>query len=75
MDKTTAEVVIEMLQDSLVLDEVTTAMKLRDDLGMDSLDIVDLEIWVSDHYRKDIDLGGALTVQDAINICEEAAKS
>jgi len=75
MDKTVTETVIEELQDSLVLGEVTTAMNLHDDLGMDSLDLVNLELALSDKFYREINLGGVATVQDVIGNCEGAVKA
>ena len=52
------------------------ATELHKDLGMDSLDLVQLEVNIADRLEIEVDLsvkGAKLTVQDVLDICREAS--
>lgn len=66
---------------TLKADEITSDMKLRDDLGLSSLDLMtllgDIEDEVDIEFEfgeDDSKLAGIVTVEDAINLMKEYAE-
>ena len=62
-------------------DEITSDMKLRDDLGLSSLDLMTLLGDIEDEFdiefefgEDDSKLAGIVTVEDAINLMKEYAE-
>ena len=66
---------------TLKADEITSDMKLRDDLGLSSLDLMTLLGDIEDEFdiefefgEDDSKLAGIVTVEDAINLMKEYAE-
>ena len=66
---------------TLKADEITSDMKLRDDLGLSSLDLMTLLGDIEDEFdiefefgEDDSKLAGIVTVEDAINLMKEDAE-
>ena len=66
---------------TLKADEITNDMKLRDDLGLSSLDLMTLLGDIEDEFdiefecgEDDSKLAGIVTVEDAINLMKEYAE-
>ena len=66
---------------TLKADEITRDMKLRDDLGLSSLDLMTLLGDIEDEFdiefefgEDDSKLAGIVTVEDAINLMKEYAE-
>ena len=66
---------------TLKADEITSDMKLRDDLGLSSLDLMTLLGDIEDEMdiefefgEDDSKLAGIVTVEDAINLMKEYAE-
>ncbi len=56
--------------------EITPAMSLSLDLGMDSLDIAELSVFLSHHFENgDIEPGNLSAVQDVLEFAQETEKS
>ena len=77
-DKSTFERVRDIIVDQLGVDpeEVTMEANFRDDLGADSLDLVELIMALEDKFGGDIkdeDAQKIVTVGDAVHFLEEAA--
>ena len=71
------EKVVEIIKNQFDIDEVKPETNLNEDLGSDSIDLLELVMEIEEEFDLEIDdtqLGDIKTVQDIVDSIEEAIK-